>query len=128
MFKDKLPGFYLSMALILFNAIMTITYAAAYHVTMYMSWLVFGVFLFSTLVGIALLFLGKLKWYAAVSFVATLIGIGGFVLSTFNYIVDAIVGIDVTSLSGGFVGCLMLLAVLFAASFVANLLKTEEYA
>ena len=41
-------------------------------------------------------------------FVGSLVAVGAFVLGVFDYLVDAFVGIDVTSLSAEFVGCAVL--------------------
>lgn len=124
-FKDKTVGFYTALVLIVLSAVITIVYAVEYHASVYMSWFVFTVFLLGTAVGIVLLFLGKLKYYPTVAFLASLIGIGVFLLSTFNYIVDAYVGIDVASLSAGFVGCVTMMAIQFVLAFVSNLFPAE---
>lgn len=76
-------------------------------------------------VGIVLFFLGKMRYYAAVSFVGRLIAVGSFVLGVFDYLVDAFVGIDVTSLSAEFIGCAVLFVLTLAVSFLANMMRTE---
>lgn len=123
--KEKGLGFYLSVGLIAANVIAAIAYAVGYASSIDWSWLVISALAASVLVGIALLLTGKLKYYASVSFVAILIAIGAFVMSTFNYMVDAYVGIDVTELSASFIGCTVLLIAIFVLSFVNNLIKTE---
>lgn len=123
--KEKGLGFYLSVGLIAANVIAAIAYAVGYASSIDWSWLVISALTASALVGIALLLTGKLKYYASISFVAILIAIGAFVMSTFNYMVDAYVGIDVTELSASFIGCTVLLIAIFVLSFVNNLIKTE---
>lgn len=123
--KEKGLGFYLSVGLIAANVIAAIAYAVGYASSIDWSWLVISALAASVLVGIALLLTGKLKYYASVSFVAILIAIGAFVMSTFNYMVDSYVGIDVTELSASFIGCTVLLIAIFVLSFVNNLIKTE---
>ena len=123
--KEKGLGFYLSVGLIAANVIAAIAYAVGYASSIDWSWLVISALAASVLVGIALLLTGKLKYYASVSFVTILIAIGAFVMSTFNYMVDAYVGIDVTELSASFIGCTVLLIAIFVLSFVNNLIKTE---
>lgn len=123
--KNRTPGFYLSLALIALNLITAVVYVSCYNSSQYMSWLTFALLLAVTVAGIALFLTGQLRFFATVSFVGIIISIIAFVLATFNYIVDAYVGIDVTSLSGGFIGCVVLFALLLIVSFVANIFKTE---
>lgn len=123
--KDKSVGFYLALVLVLLNLVTAVVYVAGYNGSRYMSWLVFGVVAAVTVIGIVLFFLGKLRYFAAVSFVGTLIAIGAFVLAVFDYLVDAAVGIDVTSLSAEFIGCAVLLVLTLVVSFVANMMRVD---
>lgn len=123
--KGKPAVFYLALALVLLNAVTAIVYVAGYHGSRYMSWLAFAVAATVAAVGIVLFFLGKMRYYAAVSFVGSLIAVGSFVLGVFDYLVDAFVGIDVTSLSAEFIGCAVLFVLTLAVSFLANMMRTE---
>lgn len=123
--KNRVPGFYAALALIVLNIVTAFVYVLCYNSSRYMSWFAFAILLVVAVAGVALYFTDKLNYFATVSFVGSLISIGAFVLSTFNYMVDAYVGIDVTSLSAGFISCVVLLVLLFVGSFVCNLLKTE---
>lgn len=123
--KNRTAGFYFAFALIIFNIITAIVYVASYSSSLYMSWLLFAVLLIVAAAGVALYFTGYMRYFATASFIGSLICAGAFVISTFNYMVDAYVGIDVTSLSAGFICCIILLIIQLVGSFVCNLMKTE---
>lgn len=123
--KGKPAGFYLALALVLLNIVTAIVYAVGYNASRYMSWLVFGVLVAVAVIGVVLFFLGKMRYFAAVSFVGGLVAVGAFVLAVFDYLVDVFVGIDVTSLSAEFIGSTILFVVLLVASFICNMMHTD---
>lgn len=116
--KNKILGYWFSVGLLALTLITAIVYVASYAGSSMMSWWVFVFLLVGVVGGAALLVLDKFDYFPVACFVLSGASIVVFFAKSFNYILDFIVGIDVTSLAASFVVSAVFLALTLVASIV----------
>jgi hypothetical protein len=116
--QDKILGYYIALGLFALELLTTIVYICCFATQSTMSWWTFAFLLVGVIAGVVLFALDKFDYYPIVAFVTTLVALLTFIVSQFNYLVDYVVAIDVTSISASFVISIILLLLTLLASIV----------
>lgn len=129
MFKNLLQsgiGTKLSLVGAILSIITVILYPIFYASKLDMNWLVF-VFSLLAVVAVAIgIFLKKLAIAQIATFVLSLLALTFFIISVWDYFFDFLVGIDVRSLSAGFIISFILLVIQLIISILASIFVNES--
>lgn len=129
MFKNLLNsgiGTKLSLVGAILSIITVILYPIFYASKLDMNWLVF-VFSLLAVVAVAIgIFLKKLAVAQIAAFVLSLLALTFFIISVWDYFFDFLVGIDVRSLSAGFIISFILLVIQLIISILASIFVNES--
>lgn len=123
--KNKSGGFFCSLAVVVLSLVFAIFYAASFANTRNMSWAAFVLIIVSVALGLALLVIKKLDWFAPIAFCVHLVAFVLYAIALYSYVLDAMVGIDVVQVSATFVVSvvlfiLMLIADVFSVCLAQN--------
>ncbi len=123
--KNLKIGNYLTICACLLALILTIVYPICYAKTTEMSWILFVIIILMTLCSIFAIITNKYTIMQNILFILSLLSIVLFISSTFDYMVDAFVGIDVTNLSTQFILILVFVVLQFIINLIANIFETK---
>ena len=124
-FKNLKIGNYLTICSCLLALILAIIYPICYAKTAEMSWMLLVIIILMAICSIVAIVTNKYTISQNILFIFSLLAIILFFSSTFNYMVDAFVGIDVTNLSTQFTLILIFLVLEFIINLIANILETK---
>ena len=116
MFK-KSVGFYLILALGVMMVLTAAVYAGTFASNSAMSWVTFVALILGFAGSVVLLLAKKTSLIPYFGFILTLVALIAFAMSSYQYILDAIIGIDVHGLAAGFVASMVLLGLTVILSF-----------
>lgn len=116
--KNKILGYWFAVGLLALLLVTAVVYVGCYAGDDMMSWWAFAFLIVGVVGGAALLLLDRLDYFPVACFVLSGAALIGFVSKSFSYLLDFIVGIDVTSLKASFVICAVLLILTVVASIV----------
>ena len=125
--STKRFGFFVLVGSIILSIITGIIYAVSYHAyANYMSWLGFWMFLAGGFVGLILCIFRQDEFAAGANAAGTFVGLCLFIRHIYMYVQNITVGLDVASVSTGFITCVVFISLAFVVSVVSIFLPKKK--
>lgn len=125
-FNNKISGYYCSIALVALMLITAIVYSCGFSQSDSMSWWALVLLIAGIAAGIVLFLLDKMRYLPLLAFVINLLAAVCYGAGVFDYVFDAIVGIDVVGVSASFVVCTVLFGALVIFNILTLCMEQEE--